>query len=326
MPAGYGMATGAGCDFLVSPPKLGNFDLFDQIPNVNWAGCVEAREDGYDTTDALPKGGDPRTLFVPFFWPDEPDTFATWVPEYKNNYMPDHGADLPWNPDSWAVMEYWGRAYTPTKYDGTSAQLIGGDQYVSGPNRGCPQPLMPLTSLTDDVGDAIDAMELVDGGGTVISEGVAWGWRVLSPAEPFTEASTAAGAKRIMIVMSDGENQLSRNPQRPGPTGSDHKDSPTISDYNAYGYLRYSRFGGNPTFAEVENEIDRRTLEICANAKADGIEIHTILFRSDSSRAVDVLKQCASSDEHFYLAADSAKLTATFKQIAGIIGQYRLSK
>jgi Flp pilus assembly protein TadG len=326
MSEGYGTTSGGGCSYLINPPKINHFALFDSLPNVNWGGCVEARADEFDTTDELPRTSDPRSLFVPYFWPDEPDSYANWVPAFTNNYMADHQSDLPWNPDSWAETEYWGRLFAITKYAETSAVLNGASQYIAGPNRGCPQPLQELTSNGDSVDSALDTMSLADGGGTVISEGVAWGWRVLSPTEPFTEASSEPSAKRIMVVMSDGENQISRNPRNPSPTGDDHRGSPTVSDYNAYGYLRWHRFGGEPTFADVEAELDERTLEICTNAKAEGIEIHTVLFRSNAQRAIDVLRQCATDADHFHLAADSAKLSETFQGIAAAIGSYRLTR
>ena len=61
--------------------KLNNFDLFKSLKNSNgssvkWAGCVEARPYPYDVTDASPTTGNPSTLFVPMFAPDEPDNWT----------------------------------------------------------------------------------------------------------------------------------------------------------------------------------------------------------------------------------------------------------
>jgi Flp pilus assembly protein TadG len=59
---------------------VNRFALYDAMPNVSWAGCVEARKQPYDTTDQLPVSGD--TLFTPQFAPDEPDG-------YYNDYLND---------------------------------------------------------------------------------------------------------------------------------------------------------------------------------------------------------------------------------------------
>lgn len=319
MPGDYTTTIFQNCKFLVSPPRINNFDQFDGIANVPWAGCVEARADDFDTTDRLATSGNPDSLFVPYFWPDEPDQYENWVPEYVNNYMPDIGPSQPWSPADWATMEYWGRAQTITKYDGRSAALTG-NASESGPNRGCPQPLLPLTKDQTSITNSINAMSLAGGGGTIVSEGVAWGWRVLSPAAPFTQASTGDNVKRVMIVMTDGENQISRNPQ----VGEAYRNSPMQSDYTAYGYLRSARLG--TTFADMESGLDERTLDICSNAKSDNIDIYTVLFRSDSSRAKSVLSACATSPDKFYLAEDAEDLNKTFAAIAASIGRYRLVK
>lgn len=328
LPTGYWMTNAANCRFIVSPPVINNFDLFNGLNNIKWGGCVEARADGYDTTDLPANSGNPSSLFVPYFWPDELDPVDSSTPIYTNNYMTDEATPgtPPWTPPTWAGWDGWGRTISPTKYTNRTVTLLPGGQYVSGPNRGCPQPLTPLTKDMGDVSNAIDAMTLVDAGGTVISEGAAWGWRVLSPAAPFQQTSKNPKTKRIMLIMSDGENQLSRNPKEPRyPGGPDYKTSATVSDYNAYGYLRDSRFGASSTFDSAQAEIDARTLQICDNAKRDGIEIFTVLFNSTDSRAVDTLSRCATAaNKHFFLAKSADDLDATFRDIAASVGRYRL--
>lgn len=317
MPEGYSTTPGSNCNWLVNPPKINHFNLFNRISNVDWAGCVEARPDGFDTTDSLPLIANPSSLFVPYFWPDEPDDYADWVPQYTNNYMLDANADLPWNPDSWAELDGWGRTWIETKYNGSSIDLLPGGQFVTGPNRGCPEPLQPLTKNKNKVQAAINNMSLANGGGTVISEGVAWGWRVLSPSLPFAESKVSTQTKRVMVVMSDGENQMSRNPIDGSP-----QDSPTVSDYNAYNTIRVGRLGS--TFEQYSAEIDRRTLQICQAARAEGIEIYTVLFNSESTRARDLLEACAGDAKKFFLAKDAESLGETFGGIAASVGRYRL--
>ena len=92
---------------------------------------------------------------------------------------------------------------------------------TEGPWKGCAKTsIVPMTYKRANVEAGITAM--VAAGNTLIAEGIAWGWRVLSPTEPFTkvEASTSFPADtistyhhprwlKIMVVMTDGDNDIS---------------------------------------------------------------------------------------------------------------------
>ena len=41
-----------------------------------------------------------------------------------------------------------------------------------------------------------------------------WGWNVLTPGPPFTEAR-ASGVRKAMVLMTDGTNNVSRLPTAP---------------------------------------------------------------------------------------------------------------
>lgn len=58
--------------------------LFDQLTNVSWEGCVEARAYPHNVQDTPPNAANPETLFTPLFAPDEPDQG-----NYYNNYLSD---------------------------------------------------------------------------------------------------------------------------------------------------------------------------------------------------------------------------------------------
>lgn len=68
---------------------LNRLALFDQLGNVSWKGCVEARKSPYDTDDTEPSLASPDTLFAPAFAPDEPDS------GFYNSYLPDTPANCP---------------------------------------------------------------------------------------------------------------------------------------------------------------------------------------------------------------------------------------
>ena len=132
-------------------------------------------------SDTAPTSSNPDTLFVPFFWPDEPDSDNNNGDYYTNNYLNDHttsnGSAAQKNTDKYVSSTV---SWQSGKKDTTFP-------YTSGPNYGCPRPILPLTDNRTDVESAIDAMVAYPAMGTYIPTGLAWGWRVLSPGAPFTE-------------------------------------------------------------------------------------------------------------------------------------------
>ena len=54
--------------------------------------------------------------------------------------------------------------------------------------------IVPMTHDRGKIEDGIDAMTA--DGNTVIPEGLAWGWRTLSPGEPFTKVEGSGGICR----------------------------------------------------------------------------------------------------------------------------------
>jgi Flp pilus assembly protein TadG len=64
-----------------APSTTNNFTLLSSLKTssgaaVTWKGCVEARPMPYDVTDDAASTGNPSTLFVPMFAPDEPDNWT----------------------------------------------------------------------------------------------------------------------------------------------------------------------------------------------------------------------------------------------------------
>ena len=86
--------------------------------------------------------------------------------------------------------------FNPFKYRNNSASLDTSPPDTRGPNRGCPTPIVPLTTNESTVQTNIAAMRHWSGGGTNQAEGLAWGWRVLSPTAPFTEGVALYGARQ----------------------------------------------------------------------------------------------------------------------------------
>ena len=144
-----------------------------------------------------------------------------------------------------------------------------------------------------------------------------WGWRVLSPGQPFTQGKsyTAPNNRKVMILMTDGENNLN------GQNNLNH------SDYGSYGYVIKGRVGSTSSNnTTLTTALNVRTAMACANAKAQGILIYTIGFGSDASGSATLLQNCASDPKYFYQPANSSDLKPVFLQIAQSINSLRIAE
>jgi len=159
----------------------------------------------------------------------------------------------------------------------------------------CGEEIQVLTDDLDVVRAKIDS--LTASGNTYIPAGLVWGWRTLNNEEPLTEAASnasAANIKRVIVLMTDGANLNSAD-------GAYH----TATDVNA------------------ANVLTRRT---CANVKADKIEMYTVAYEFDGVDTLQVLRNCASGPDNYYLAKDAAELKDAFEDIAASLNKVILSK
>jgi Flp pilus assembly protein TadG len=302
-----------------------------------WNGCVEARMRGddaantdYNVNDVAPTSG--VTRFPAYFAPDSPSfgsssSYGSYANDtWSGSYIPESGT-----PSEVAGMS------TSQKNDTSTAGLIyrqqnqakylnrniGSESLTSateGPWKGCAKtPIVPLTYKRANVEAGITAM--VAAGNTLIAEGVAWGWRVLSPTEPFTkvEASTSFPADtistynhprwlKIMVIMTDGDNDIS--------AGVDTLNGTT---YTAYGRgketLADNRFG-TTSDSSIMGKLDDAMAAACTQAKAEGIELYVTSFGSGVSTATRAkLQACATDADNYQHASSSADLSAFFNHI-----------
>jgi Flp pilus assembly protein TadG len=279
---------------LINPPKVNHFDLFNRIQgqslpgagfqSASWKGCVEARPDPFDLTDDAP-GADPKSLFVPYFYPSDPDTSATAINNsfpagsYNNSYMPNAPIEpATYNGD--AVADFalrsgflrsisGGSAPDLFKYNLsvppikplTAAAEKGPESW--GPNRACPNAVTPLTTSQSTLQTEINGLTHWFGGGTITSEGLMWAWRVLSPNAPYGPnvastlgssyfggaAYTDASTQKYIVLMTDGINNLQGNGPL-DPSGKfPHEDNEVYSEYTAYGALWANYTIGKKNFA-----------------------------------------------------------------------------
>ncbi len=308
------------------------FSIFEEL-DVSWAGCFETRPGTWGTTDAPPNGGVPDSLFVPMFAPDEPGPAGTSTyfhntgnnagsgtrSTYPNSYLSDTGGScvagsLP------ATTDVQGRQAAICKYQINKDKSKLSLSSNRGPNRSCDaRPLTRLTSSTSVLNSRIDDMRA--GGNTNLFEGVAWGWRTLSPSQPFADGAGYDDPKtrKIIILMTDGMNRWDQ--------ASNHNGS----GYSPFSFYKDARLGSVPTSSgSATDAIDRKTRETCAAAKARGVQIYTVGFSvegdSIDAKGLSVLKDCATMPNMAYVASNSDQIVNVFEEIARSIGTLRLAQ
>ncbi len=328
----------------------------------SWQGCVESRPYPHNISDTTPDAGvseaglvygSPETLFVPMFAPDEAgDRWATEDDDSPDSFS----APNNWWNDGTEDGSAANRQKNMTKY--FEVRPYGAtNSYGTGPNYSCTtKPVTPLTDVTTDAGkttvkDAIDAM--VPSGATNVPEGLAWGWRVVSGGEPFTEGrpDSERGNDKVVIVLTDGVNTY----YTPGSLG--YSDSAANkSTYSAYGYAgkgydgtstsrlmagtsglgAYDYSNSNYTAA-----LNQQLASACDNAKAAGVILMTVSLdlstsNSGENAAIQALKACASdsrfrsdpdnpgSPAKLYWNATGGSLSDTFDEIADELSNLRI--
>ena len=355
--------TSEWCHDKFSPDQVNHFTLYDSIRGIDWQGCVEARPNGLDETDDAPSAANPDTLFVPFFAPDEPDSRYTnsWaddrLPEgeaiafngtFTWNGEPPYADTPPWAglPNDGGVDGQAGWGYVIDnrlnrmafwrKYKDMDSGDYGSDANDpnGGPNWLCPPEITPLTNnksaITSFASNLREAY-----GATLSNLGLVWGWRVVSPGEPFTEGGEYGDRHKIVIFMTDGDANL-------GWGGETYWNEDTGGNsYNPYGYVLPAGVSDNSRLTDAiglsssqfsswnRDFLNAKTTRVCRSMKDEGIEIFTMIFDQTGDSISDeteaVYQNCASGVEdyqlfagsaHYYRAENGTELTEAFSDIA----------
>ncbi|MCY0096091.1 pilus assembly protein [Hoeflea ulvae] len=278
----------------------------------SWKGCVEARPAPYNTSLDAPSALKPNTLFVPYFAPDEPGNRVTVGGNsgtgFNNSWLND-GI----NGDDATVQRSVTKYKTQTAVTKDFKDATG--PLTLGPNRACPTPIVPLTATLSKVRTGIDAMQYWNGSGTNIAEGLAWGWRLLSPSEPYNQAApfNTETASKILVIMTDGANVSY------GASNTINK-----SDYGSYGFLADKRINSTTTQSAAETYLNTSTANMCVEIKKLGIEVYTVLYKTSTTSVVNMFSNCATRKENFFMASDVASLKKAFSAIGKSVSGVRL--
>ncbi|MDX8522487.1 pilus assembly protein [Mesorhizobium dulcispinae] len=332
-------------------------------PFASWQGCVEVRPYPYNVDDTPASGGpnntgigvgDPATIFVPMFAPDEPGNH--WYVTQDPDELPPktYGAANSWWNDDPSSTTGKTRQSNMAKYFMPRPMNAPVLSAGAGPNYSCTTtPITPLTDVTNADGltavkAAIDLMQ--PNGNTNVPEGMAWGWRTVSSTEPFTEGrpETERGNDKVVIVLTDGENTYSTASSDP----AGNKSTYAAYGYTGVGYNGTSvtrLFGGTPSdigqfnysSSNYTNALNEQMAKLCDNAKAANIMVMTVALDMSSTdagdkKAMDALKTC-SSDSRFrkdpadpskpaklFWNATGATLSDNFKEIANELSNLRV--
>lgn len=333
----------------------------ETLPYAEWEGCVEQRPYPYDVTDERPREGNPATLFVPMFYPDDSSNgYNDWITKIVSSSDSSKNT-LFWDPSEKNNSNSNRAPHDMRKY--FDVQNTAGTQYGyvapygshkmeqgNGPNANCTtQPITPLVDVTNAAGmkqikDAISAMEPL--GGTSVGSGLAWGWRVLSSGEPFTEGrpETDRGNDKVVIVLTDGANTYytpSSVRRLNGSTAAAVDNNSVKSIYGDYGFLLpYSKpydygrlfLGLSSTFNKTlyTNENYSKAMNdklqvLCQNAKSSGVMIMTVGLDLEAEAKKDSkvrdqiagLKKCSSDSRNRRDPDDPSKPAKLFWNASG---------
>lgn len=285
---------------------LNRFTLYTALGK-SWPGCVETRPSPYDIDDTAPSASIPATLFVPSFHPDEPD--ASWYTSFSNSYL---------NDNTWSSSQLT-KMMNATKYSALSGKDFSNSYFYSnytapkGPGYLCDvKPIQRLTTDYTSVKTQINALTVA--GSTNIPEGLAWGWRMLSPKGPFADGKDYGSTTlKIIVMLTDGTNAINTFSTDLGGA------------YSSWGYPFSARLGNNPG-TNLRNGLDTKTLAACTAIKAKGIKIYTIGLMIDDAAGQQMLSDCSSGPDYYYNTPSASQLTSVFDSIAQKITKLRIAK
>jgi Flp pilus assembly protein TadG len=228
----------------------------------------------------------------------------TWLNGSDGNRTP-----LSWDSDDAAITSETGTTPADPSYN-NNYSVDGLCWDIELPNY-----VLPLSSDATVIKARIDTLSAYGPTGGAL--GTAWAWYMLSPnwssfwtgastPGPYSDLvpATAGGApklRKIAVLMTDGDYNTYR------------ADKAANDDYGV-------------------NFVSNNAKSICANMKAQGIEVFTVGFDLDSlpaaekARATDTLQTCGSDISHFYNSLDPAQLKTAFRDIALKLSTLYLSK
>ncbi|GGE54681.1 hypothetical protein GCM10007276_34630 [Agaricicola taiwanensis] len=149
---------------------------------------------------------------------------------------------------------------------------------------------------------------------------------MLSPTAPFTEGAPYGDIRKVIVLMSDGENALQKEAPEPGQKPYEA----SFTNYSSYGSLTYGRLeaavGSANDVDKVNVYLDERMTQVCTNIKATGIEIFVIAFGVENQRSRQLLEDCATNGDYYIAVNRSENLDIPFHRVATKLSNLRLTR
>jgi Flp pilus assembly protein TadG len=342
--------------------------LFEQLaqaePSIAWAGCVEMRAAPYDILDTTPNTGSPDTLFVPFFWPDEPDRYSTsstaapyqyttspistrynsnhsssnptstsssYNYPYHNNYLADRtspsaGSSRPATAQSYADKYRYVSASDHARWHTSPSSSNQFTAATSFPYSAGPNRGCPqaMLALTNDK-TAITGLL-----GNLIA------YPAMGTFIPNglvwgwhmltpTEPLTQGVAPEDEHYDNTVKAIVLLTDGDNSVTGASNHNN---SYFNGYNYVTQGRLGTTSSASTATDNLNTKTATLCTNIKTDGIRVYTITFGTISSATLDLMEDCATVDKGeplHYHAPTPADLEDIFVQIGEDLSEIHLA-
>jgi len=219
-----------------------------------------------------------------------------------------------------------------------------------------------VTFLTTNQATLTTAIgNMTAGGSTIIPEGLLWGWRMLASSwsnnlangngwissdSTLPRPEVTQGLQRVMIVLTDGENQIGAAGTIPNDiwfnglsgVGTNSLAAPTVIRADGTTLINgltdsSELHGGNPEDASSGNnagwpdDVNSFQASVCTAIKQSGVTVYAITFGDDASNSVaqTAMSNCASPGDYYH-APDNATLNSIFQQIAASLGVLKLSQ
>ena len=232
------------------------------------------------------------------------------------------GRDITDDPPS---LERFHEYYWPSDSNNTWMKVKNGhttyssplDTSTQGPNLNCPEVVTPMTADKTTILNAINSMQVR--GDTLISYGMVWGWRMISPrwrglwgGEMDTNNLPldyhAPHMNKAVILLTDGVNTIDNNVD------------------GAYGYLSDGLLGTTNS-AQALTVLNNKVDSVCTAMKSAGIYVYTISLGSGTTAQVKtMLKNCATAKNYYFDSPSSGTLQGVFSAIADSLANLRVSQ
>ncbi len=216
------------------------------------------------------------------------------------------------------LVPFRGKVRVPAGVDGKAAGCRNANGTVNTTNSSSCSAIPYIKALTTDKSAILSSINTMTAtgtsSGTIIAEGLKWGRNVLTPEAPYTEGGDPKKYRKVMILLTDGDNE-------DGKCGGQYADT---HDPNNYWYNAY--YGMNVTNCHCEDRgcLDQAMLNEAQLAKNAGIEIFTVRFGDSDANDVTMMKTVASSkpgtDDHYFSAPSSSDIDTMFKKIGRQLG------